>query len=138
VVQIGWICAAPWVRVGAWDRCGGRWLGGVVVSPGERAEQPVQFADANADLLPEVLCQLFPLLRAGNPAVRNRLGQGGPDLRQGQAGLLADPDHGDPAQHIAAVAALVATGEASQSGSACVRGSQTMPMSFGWIWGQEE
>lgn len=22
-------------------------------------------------------------------------------------------------------------------GSACVRGSQTMPMSFGWIWGQE-
>jgi hypothetical protein len=23
-------------------------------------------------------------------------------------------------------------------GSACVRGSQTMPMSFGWIWGQEE
>jgi hypothetical protein len=23
-------------------------------------------------------------------------------------------------------------------GSACVPGSQTMPMSFGWIWGQEE
>ena len=25
-----------------------------------------------------------------------------------------------------------------REGSACVRGSQTMPMSFGWIWGQEE
>ena len=37
-----------------------------------------------------------------------------------------------------AIARTAASSDVTVRGSACVRGSQTMPMSFGWIWGQEE
>src|SRR5260370_10245352 len=66
--------------------------------------------DARPQLLPEVLSQPLPVLRAGDLAVGYRLGQSGPDLRERKSGLLAYPDHGDPAQHIPAVAPLVPGG----------------------------
>jgi hypothetical protein len=37
-----------------------------------------------------------------------------------------------------AIARTAASSDVTVRGPACVRGSQTMPMSFGWIWGQEE
>jgi len=42
-VQIGCICVAPRVHVAGCGRRGGRWLDGVAVLPGERAEQAAQF-----------------------------------------------------------------------------------------------
>ena len=77
--QNGWFCVAPrvgyhWVRrtMAGWGRC----------LPAGRAEQMVQFADAAGDLSPEVGPPAVPAVGAGNPAVGNRLGQGGPDLRR--------------------------------------------------------
>src|SRR5580704_2695485 len=66
--------------------------------------------DACAQLSPEVLSQPLPVLRAGDLAVGYRLGQSGPDLRERKTGPLAYPDHGDPAQHVSAVAPLVPGG----------------------------
>src|ERR1700730_12873843 len=66
--------------------------------------------DARPQLSPEVLSQPLPVRRAGDLAFGYRLGQSGPDLRERKSGLLAYPDHGDPAQHIPAVAPLVPGG----------------------------
>ena len=70
-------CAAGGVSLGAADD---GWMGSLL--PAGRAEQMVQFADAAGDLSPEVGPPAVPAVGAGNPAVGNRLGQGGPDLRQ--------------------------------------------------------
>ena len=59
---------------------------------------------------PEVLSQPIPVLRTRDLTLGYRLGQRGPDLRERKSGLLAYPDHGDPAQHVPAVAPLIPGG----------------------------
>lgn len=76
---------------------------------GQRLEGAVEVVDAVTQFVPQPLGQAVPVRGLGDVAF-GQLGQGGPDLSDGQAHPLAGADHGDAAQHVAVAAALVAGG----------------------------
>lgn len=95
----------------SWCRlCGGLSPGGLSgVLPGERAQGTVEVVDPVVQLALEPLGQAVPVLGSGDVTF-GQLGQRDADLGDGQAHPLAGADHGDAAQDIAVVAALVAGG----------------------------
>jgi hypothetical protein len=76
---------------------------------GQRLEGAVEVVDAVTQFVPQPLGQAVPVCRPGDVAF-GQLGRGGSDLGDGQAHPPAGADHGDAAQRVAVVAALVAGG----------------------------